>query len=165
MQPRSQGGKVALHFRHFALFGFDALLITMGCGDKCPTFRAFAGVTCRCPIQKAVPWLRFVQCATISRFVLQNSFRLKDQRDNSPSYIGAVSCGAISLNRGALLAAGKPALKSNAVCSWPSGCCSRHNSSRSGGICERTAFVRPTFAWQPGQSEIIRWSKDFPGTR
>jgi hypothetical protein len=42
--------------------------------------------------------------------------------------------------------AGMKALKFNAVCSCPSGCCSRHNSSRSGGICERTAFVRPTFA-------------------
>jgi hypothetical protein len=56
------------------------------------------------------------------------------------------SRGAVSLNRGALLATRKLALKSNAVCSWPSGCCSRHNSSRSGGICERTTFVRPTFA-------------------
>ena len=46
----------------------------------------------------------------------------------------------------AFLATGKLALNSSAVCSWPSGCCSRHNSSRSGGICERTTFVRPTFA-------------------
>ena len=50
-----------------------ALLITMGCGDNCPTFRAFAGMTGHCPIRKAVPWMRFVRCATISRFVLQDS--------------------------------------------------------------------------------------------
>ena len=50
------------------------LLITMGCGDKCPTFRAFAGMTGHCPIQKAFPRMRWVQRATI----LQNPFRLKD---------------------------------------------------------------------------------------
>jgi protein-tyrosine-phosphatase len=49
-----------------------ALLITMGCGDKCPMCRAFAGMTGHCPIQKAVPWMRFVRSATISRFVLRN---------------------------------------------------------------------------------------------
>jgi len=47
--------------------------------------------------------------------------------------------------RGGLLVAGKLALKSNAVCSWPSRCCSRRNSSRSGGICERTTLVRPSW--------------------
>jgi hypothetical protein len=50
-----------------------------------PRFRAFVGMTGHCPIPKAVPWMRFVRCATISRFVLQDSFRLRDwkrrQRD------------------------------------------------------------------------------------
>jgi hypothetical protein len=39
-----------------------------------PMFQAFAEMTGHCPIQRAVPWMRFVRCATISRFVLQNSF-------------------------------------------------------------------------------------------
>jgi protein-tyrosine-phosphatase len=83
-----------------------ALLITMGCGDKCPYVPAFAEMTGHCPIRTAVPWMRFVLCATISRFVLQNSYRLRDwkrrQRDCSLSYAEALSRGAISLNRGAL---------------------------------------------------------------
>jgi arsenate reductase len=47
------------------------LLITMGCGDKCPTFRAFAEMTGRCPTQKAVRRMKCVRCAIISRLVLQ----------------------------------------------------------------------------------------------
>ena len=50
-----------------------ALLITMGCGDKCPYVPGLRRMTGHYPIQKVVPWMRFVRCATISRFVLQDS--------------------------------------------------------------------------------------------
>lgn len=49
-----------------------------------------------------------------------------------------------------------PALrKLRAICSCPFGCYSRHSSSSSGGIRARTALVRCTLAWQPGQSVIM----------
>ena len=32
-------------------------------------------------------------------------------------------------------------------------------------MADIATLVRCTFAWQPGQSEIIRFNTDFPGTR
>ncbi len=61
------------------------------------------------------------------------------------AWVSGRSCGRSS-NNGTGDAAGPRALKSNRVCSCPSGCCSRHSSKSSGGISESTTFVRCTFA-------------------
>src|SRR5882757_8051904 len=93
---------------------------TVVCVDECPGDRILG------------PWLvhRSTSTKTIAGLIAE---RLFPKGCRAQSYA--------SLNRGALLADGKLALKSNAVYSWPSGCCSRHNSRKSGGICERTTFV------------------------
>lgn len=70
-----------------------------------------------------------------------------------------------SSKSGAVLAGGVLALKFNVVCSCPFGCCSRHSSSSKGGMADRTARVRCTLAWHPGQSEIIRFRADLPFAR
>jgi hypothetical protein len=73
-----------------------ALLITMGCGDKCPYVPGLRRDDWPLSDPKGVPWMRFVQCATISRLVLQNSFRQKDWRrqqcDYSPTLLAMDRC-------------------------------------------------------------------------
>jgi hypothetical protein len=45
-----------------------------------PTFRSLRQDDRRLPDPKGVPSMRFLQCATISRFLLQNSFSLRGRR-------------------------------------------------------------------------------------
>ena len=63
------------------------------------------------------------------------------------------------------MAAGFLEVKSSCTCSWAFGCCFRHSARRRGGITESAAFVRWILAWQPGQSESMRFMTDLPGTR
>ena len=98
-----------------------ALLITMGCGDKCPYVPGLRRDDWPLPDPKGRPMDEVRAVRDNIKVRVAGLIRLRDwkrrQRDCSPSYAEAVSRGAISLNRGALLAAGKFALKSSAVCS------------------------------------------------
>ena len=67
-----------------------ALLITMGCGDKCPYVPGLRRADWPLPDPKGRPMDEVRAVRDNIRFVLQNSYRLRDwkrrQRDCSPSY-------------------------------------------------------------------------------
>ncbi len=93
------------------------------------------------------------------------SGRLPSCRRIAGSREALTACSYFAANRATAFANGRTGEKFNAVCSCALGCCSLQSTNRRGGIIRTTTRVRWIFAWQAGQSEIIRERTDFPGTR